>query len=238
MTMAGAELELALATFLFVATHLALSHPLRPALVRGLGERGFLLVYSLVALVTFGWIVFAYRATLEGISAWIAPIWWWPIASGLMLVASILLAGSLIRNPAFPHPGAGLMAIPPPRGVFAITRHPMNISIMIWAIVHVSISGSPRNLIVAAGMFVLALAGSIGQDRKKVRLLGQPWREWRAQTSFVPFAALLAGRLSWRSAVPDWRAIVGGLLFWAIVTSWHAPIVSPLADTLRGWDFR
>ena len=236
--MIGAELELALATSLFVATHLALSHPLRSTLTAGLGERGFLLVYSLVALVTLGWTIFAYRAVPEGVTAWIAPLWWWPLASALMLVASILLAGSLIRNPAFPHPGAGLMAVPPPRGVFAVTRHPMNISIMIWAVVHVSISGSPRNLIVAAGMFILALAGSLGQDRKKVRLLGQPWREWQAQTSFVPFSALIAGRSRWRDAVPDWRALVGGLLFWAIVTSWHAPIVSPLGDMLRGWDFR
>ena len=25
-----------------------------------------------------------------------------------------------------------------------------------------------------------------------------------------------------------------GLVFWAVVTSWHAPLVSPLGDLLRG----
>ena len=38
---------------LFVGSHLALSHPLRDGLARGLGERGFLIVYSVVALATF-----------------------------------------------------------------------------------------------------------------------------------------------------------------------------------------
>ena len=61
--------------------------------------------------------------------------------------------------------------------------------------VHVSLSGSARNLIVAGGIFLLALLGSIGQDRKKVRLIGQRWRDWQARTSFVPFAALLNGKV-------------------------------------------
>ena len=37
---------------LFVGTHFALSHPLRDGLARGLGERGFLIVYSVVAIAT------------------------------------------------------------------------------------------------------------------------------------------------------------------------------------------
>jgi uncharacterized membrane protein len=87
-------------------------------------------------------------------------------------------------------------------------------------------------LIVAGGILLLALLGSIGQDRKKVRLVGEPWREWQARTSFVPFAALLARRVRWREAVPGWIALVGGLALWAVITSLHAPLVSPLGDLL------
>ena len=46
----------------------------------------------------------------------------------------------------------GLTATPTPRGVFAITRHTMNTSFMLWALVHISISGTPHNLIVAGGI--------------------------------------------------------------------------------------
>ena len=227
-----AQASLALATLAFVGTHLLLSHPLRPALVGRLSERGFLGVYSLAAFATLGWMIFAWRSALDPSPLWVAPLWWWPFASAIMLVASILLAGSLVRNPALPHPGAEVRELPEPRGVFAITRHPMNWSFTLWALVHISLSGSARNLIVASGILVLALAGSIGQDRKKARLIGEPWRQWQARTSFVPFAALLAGRLRWRDSVPGVIALVGGLAFWAIVTSLHAPLVSPLGDLL------
>ena len=224
--------SLALATLAFVGTHLAMSHPLRPALVARLGERGFMGLYSLISFATLGWMILAWRATEPEPGLWIAPLWWWPIASALMLVASILLIGSLVRNPAFPHPGAQPRDIPAPRGVFAITRHPMNWSFMLWALVHISLSGSARNLIVASGILLLAFAGSLGQDRKKEALLGQVWRDWLARTSFIPFAALLQGRASWRSATPSWLALLGGLAVWALATSWHAPLVSPLGDLL------
>ena len=224
--------SLALATLAFVGTHLLMSHPLRPGLVARLGERGFLGVYSLVSFATLGWMILAWRAGTDSDPLWIAPLAWWPFASGIMLVASVLLAGSFARNPAFPHPGARPRDIPPPRGVFAITRHPMNWSFMLWALVHLSLSGSLRNVIVAGGILILALIGSLGQDRKKARLLGETWRGWMAKTSFVPFGALLAGKAPWRNAAPSPGALVGGVLLWAVVTSYHAPLVSPLGDLL------
>lgn len=223
--------SLAMATLAFVGTHLLMSHPLRDALVARLRYRGFLGLYSLVALATLLWMIVTWRAT-ESSPLWVAPLWWWPFASAIMLFASILLVGSLIRNPALP--GAYPTEIPPPRGVFAITRHPMNTSFMLWALVHISISGSARNLIVSSGILVLALAGSIGQDRKKARLIGEPWRQWQARTSFVPFAGLLSGRVGWRAAAPGWIALLGGLALWAVATSWHVPLVSPLGDLLSG----
>ena len=226
------NVSLALATLVFVGTHLLLSHPLRQPLVARLGERGFMGLYSLIALASFAWMVVAWRAGSDADFLWVAPLWWWPIGSALMLVASILLVGSLLRNPAFPHPGAPPQAIPPPRGVFAITRHPMNWSFLLWALVHASVSGSSRNLIVAAGILILALVGSLGQDRKKERLLGDVWRDWEARTSFVPFEALLTGKARWRDAFPGWIALVGGLVLWALATSYHVPLVSPLGDLL------
>jgi len=221
---------LALATLAFVGSHLLLSHPLRPALAARLGERGFLILYSLVALATFAWIIVAYRRGSDAGALWVAPYQYWPFASLLMLFASILLVGSLVGNPA--HPGAGRRAGAAPRGVYAITRHPMNWSFLLWALVHASLSGSPRNLIVAGGIFVLALLGSIGQDRKKERLLGDAWRDWEARTSFVPFGAAVAGKVRWRDCIPGAIALVGGIILWALATSYHAPLVSPLGDLL------
>jgi hypothetical protein len=43
---------------------------------------------------------------------------------------------------------------------------------------------------------------------------------------------LLSGRAAWRNAFPGWTALIGGGALWALVTSYHAPTVSPLGDLL------
>ncbi len=219
----GTLTSLILATMAFVGTHFLLSHPLRPALVARFGPRGFMGLYSLVALVTFGWMVWAAITMPWMPAAWIAPAWFFEWAApALMLLASILLAGSFIGNPAFPDPGKGIAAVRPATGVFAITRHPMNWAFMIWAPTHLALSGTPLNIVIATGIFTLALLGSILQDGKKAALLGDAWRGWQARTSFVPFGALIAGKIPWSAARPGWIALIGGIGLW-IAASWlHA----------------
>jgi uncharacterized membrane protein len=219
--------NLTLATIAFVGTHLLLSHTWRLKLIGAVGELRFTLVYSIVALVTLGWMVVAYRAIQDELPIWIAPDWSWWIASFIMLLASILLVGSFVRNPAFPHSGAAQKKRPA-TGVFALTRHPMNWAFAIWAIVHLALWGEARNLIVDTGILILAIAGSIGQDRKKRATMGPAWVQWEARTSFVPFGALFAGRARWRDVGRIWPAALGGLLFWLVFVTWHAPAYSPL----------
>lgn len=225
--------SLALATLAFVGAHLAMSHPLRVRLVSSLGEQIFLLLYSAVAFVTLGWMILAWRAVRNSFPLWAAPSWAGPVASGVMLVACILLAGSFFGNPAFPRPGAKQRAVRPASGVFAVTRHPMNMAFILWAITHIALWGSPRNLIVAGGIFVLALLGSIGQDGKKLDVVGEPWRQWMARTSFAPFAALLTGRAKWRGLAEAWPAVLLGILLWLAITWFHAPEASPIVALTR-----
>lgn len=224
-----ATVSLALATIAFVGSHLALSHPFRLALVGRMGEQLFLALYSLVAITTLAWMIFAWRSIDTSVALWVAPDWAWWVASGVMLVSSVLLAGSLVRNPALPHPGAKQRIPAVPRGVFAITRHPMNWSFILWALSHLALWGSPRNIIVASGILVLAAAGSIGQDRKKADIIGPAWLQWMERTSFVPFGAVIRGKVTARAAVPGAAALLGGFGFWLLVTWLHAPDAQPLA---------
>lgn len=225
--------SLALATAAFVGSHFLMSHPLRAGLVRKLGQGAFTGLYSLVAFLTLGWMVLAWRSIERSEPLWIAPLWWWPVASAIMLFALILLAGSFVKNPALPHPGAKARAERPATGVFAITRHPMNWSFILWALVHISLWGSPRNLIVAGGILMLALFGPIGQDRKKRKLYRETWGGWEAKTSFVPFAALISGKVRWRAALPGWLPLVAGLVLWLAITWYHSPLVSPVGGLGR-----
>ena len=109
------------------------------------------------------------------------------------------------------------------RGVFAVTRHPMMWSFAIWGGgAHHLVYPITKTFIVATAMIVLSLVGAALQDRKKARLQPEVWSAWVRQTSYVPFAAVLAGRarLSGFGVI----ATVGGLVVW-VVASWaHIPL--------------
>lgn len=214
-----ALLQLALASTAFVGTHFLLSHPLRAPLVKRLGEKGFLPVYSVVALATMVWMAESFKSAPatglpgSGAAGWI-------IASILTLLAMVLLIGSLWRNPALPNPGAAPKVPGKAHGVFNVTRHPMMWGIALWAISHIVLWWSWRTVIVALAMLVLALVGSAFQDAKKHGLHGEVWAGWEAKTSYWPRLGGFAkvGWLVWLVAIAGWLAAtwahgpVGGVL--------------------------
>lgn len=108
---------LGLAAVAFVGSHLLLSHPLRRPLVGAIGERPFLGLYSLVAFATLGWLIVAYGAAPASDPLWTVGNGIWVVVSVVMLVASVLLAGSLKSNPALPNPGRAAAPIGDARGV-------------------------------------------------------------------------------------------------------------------------
>lgn len=201
----------------FVATHLALSHPLRAPLSRILGAKGFLGVYSLIAFVTLGGMAHAYSAARPGAAMqWAVGDTQWLIASLLMWFASILLIGSMRGNPALPDPRARLLAKQPARGVYAITRHPMMWSFAIWAGVHALVNPTHPSIILSAAIAFMALVGAAGQDAKKRKLMGDTWKDWASRTSYLPF-----GR---GFALPDGFALIGGTILFLVVSWAHGAL--------------
>ena len=210
-----------------------LSHPLRAPLAERLGERGFLIVYSIVALATFAMIVQAWRGTPPEPPLWVVDDPLWILASLIVLVASILFMGSLIGNPALPAPNAAAAAEAPPRGVYAITRHPMMWGFTLWAFAHALVMPTVGQIILSAIIAFLALVGSAGQDAKKARLMGDSWRHWAARTSFVPFARQVGGSIPWRDAIPRGHALFGGIVLWLAATWAHGALGYMVAGIWR-----
>jgi uncharacterized membrane protein len=205
---------LALASAAFVGSHFLLSHPLREPLVRRLGAGPFQGLYSLVALLTFIAMIWAYGALGSQMPLWTAGDALWLAASLLMWLGSILFVGSFIRNPALP--GARLERGARPSGVFGITRHPMMWGFASWAIVHMLVVATPKALLFDGAILLLALGGSVGQDRKKAKLMGERFHEWSAQTAFVPFTRGVAN--------PGAVALIGGTLLFFAATWAHGAI--------------
>jgi uncharacterized membrane protein len=206
----------------FVGTHFLLSHPLRAPLLQATGEGAFLGIYSLVAIITMIWTVVAYGNAPMTVPLWSVGDGLWAVATLMMLIASVLLAGSLVGNPAFPKPGARSAAPGSARGVYAITRHPMLWSFAIWGFAHIMVYPIAKTFIVTSAIIILSLLGAAFQDRKKEQLQPAVWPLWERRTSYFPFAAIVAGRA--RLGGFGLVAIIGGLALWLAATWAHIPL--------------
>lgn len=218
---------------LFVGTHFLLSHPLRAGLAGRLGERGFQIVYSVVAIATFIMLVQAWRGMPPEPPLWVVDDPLWMLATLIVLLASILFMGSLIGNPALPAPNAAAAAQGAPRGVFAITRHPMMWGFALWALAHALVMPTPAQFVLSATIAFLALVGSAGQDVKKARLMGDTWRHWAARTSFLPFARQISGMTPWGDTIPRGHALFGGIILWLAATWGHGALGFMVAGIWR-----
>ncbi len=196
---------LLLASAAFVGTHFLMSHPLRKEMVRIFRPGGFALLYSVISLLTFGWMIAEFLRAQKAGAYWPPTDIVWIIASIITLLAAILFVGSLVRNPSFPGANEKL-AVQKPFGVYRLTRHPMMWSFALWGIAHIIVAPRPDNFIFAGAIIFLALAGAKAQEIKKARLVGVKWDVWLRQTSFglqlgqignIGFSAWLSGIALW-----------------------------------------
>ena len=215
----------------FVGTHFLMSHPLRPRLVTGLGNGGFLGFYSLVSLSTFGWMVWSWRQAPASDYYWQPGDLIWAIASLLTLFAAVFFAGSLIGNPALPSPEVDevegrKLAAKSPTGMFLVTRHPMMWSFALWGVAHILVAPRIDSFIFVGSIIFLALVGARAQETKKERALGTGWVTWESRTSYFP-------RLSQLSRI-GWRLWVAGIAMWLTVT-WAHNFFGPYSAGLFRW---
>jgi uncharacterized membrane protein len=221
-----ATVWIALWAFSFLASHLIISSSaVRARLVGAVGEQAYRGIYSLVAAATLGPLIYEFaRNKHAGPLLWYlradAPIRW--LAWLLMLTALILLIGSFIT----PNPGAmgASGSRTQPRGLLKITRHPGLMGFILFGIAHMLMNGWAGDVIFF-GMFpALGILGGMHQDRRKIREVGDSYREFLAKTSFVPFAALLSGRVRWSSDDMPWAAIGAGVVLTAAIVALHPMI--------------
>lgn len=231
--MAHALLSLFIAGAAFFGSHTLLSSTrLRGSLRDQLGERGFLLVYSLTALATFAWFVMAYSRA-PTIRLWPSREWTALIPVLVMPLATILLVtGYTTPNPTAVGMERSARADDPAPGILRVTRHPVMWAVGLWGLSHLVANGDLASLWFFGLIAALALGGTVLIDRKKRLALGSHWRRLASVTSNLPFAALAAGRARLR-----WRDIgilrpAAGLLLYAVLYFAHPiftglPVVVP-----------
>jgi uncharacterized membrane protein len=218
-------LNLAAAAGLFVALHLLPSTPLRGALMGRLGQAGYLILFSLLSIVSLAWLVLAFEATPYGEKLWAMPPGWLWLKAALVLFALILITGGyLTPNPSLPGAGRFLARPNAAQGVFAITRHPLMWGIAIWAFAHLLTEGTLRAALFFGALVLVALPGAWLQERRKRKELGAGWADFEARTSFLPFAALLSGRTRLSMKEFGWWRLAIAIAGFAVILHFHAAL--------------
>jgi uncharacterized membrane protein len=209
----------------FLGSHLIISSSaVRARLIGAVGEQPYRGIYSLVAFATLGPLIYEFaRDKHAGPLLWnlraVPPLRW--LAWLLMLASIILFVASFIN----PNPGvAGAKGALEPRGILKITRHAAFVSFSLFGIAHMLMNGSAGDVIFFGTFPALGITGGMHQDQRKLRDLGDRYREFVARTSFVPFAALVGGRVRWSREDTPWRAIVIGVVLTIVLVALHPRI--------------
>lgn len=174
----------------FAISHILLSSlKFRPRVVGLLGEKGFMGVYSVIALATFVPMVSVYFGNKHS-----GPLLWSiaispSIEIGLTLVMGVavilLVAGVMTPSPIS-------MAVAPDqrvsvRGVHYITRHGVFMALGLFGLAHLVPNGFASGVAFFSGFPIFAIVGCLHQDRRKLVTDAKRYAEFHAATPLVPF---------------------------------------------------
>jgi uncharacterized membrane protein len=148
---------------LFFGVHLLSLTPLRAPVRDAIGEKPYKGIYSLVALVGLGLMIWGYNLSLSGPAAF--PYYeFYPqgrhITMLLVLLAMILLASAHMRG-----------------HIRKIVRHPMSLGVALWAFGHLLVNDKFSDLLLFGGFLALSLLDIIvNTARGKVPTYQPQWK--------------------------------------------------------------
>lgn len=231
----GGWAEMAAAFGVFFVSHIVPARPpIRAWLRCALGPAGYLTIYSAVSLAALGWLIVA-AGRAPYVELWPFAQWQlWAPNIAMPLVCLLIAMGAGAVNPfsfAGRAPERFDSANP---GIAAITRYPVLWAVVLWALAHMVPNGNLAHVLLF-GLF--ATFGFIGmrmfERRKETAWGADVWVARAAQTSLIPFAAIIAGRARlcaalWALWQPG-RLAAGAALYFVLLLAHPALIgVSPL----------
>ena len=192
---------------LLASSHMLLSgRTIRARLVARLGERRFLVAYSIVALTFFAPLFYHYFTHRH-----LGPqLWAVPDSGAVEVLLGLANAAGLVMLVAgLLNPGPASLTGRPreePAGVHRITRHPVFMGTSAMALAHAVANGHASDVAFFGGIAAFALASCRHQDLRK--LAGDPaFRRFHAATAFLPFTG--RGAMRGLKELPPLAVVLG-----------------------------
>lgn len=222
-----------LAALIWIGLHLGVAGPMRPRLVRGLGEASYRALFSVLSLVALILLAMAYKQS--------PYVEIWPTTPGLMLVPVLVMPLSLLLVVAGLRPSNATLAGPdmimkgelPVQGFTRITRHPMLWGFSLWAIAHMVANGDVATLLLAGSVLVTALNGMVSIDRKRQHKFGEVWQRFTDKTSTIPFVAVLQGRQTFTIRDIGWINIIVSATLYVLILKFHSYLFGVDASNIK-----
>ncbi len=167
---------------------------LRRWLIARFGEKAYRAGFSLASLASLVWLIHEYgRAPYA--SLWVTPHALYFVPLLLMPLGFVLLAGAfLVPNPTAVGGEKFLDSPGGTRGLLRVTRHPFLWSAVLWSLAHGLVNPDAGSWWFFGSLGATAFRGTLDIDRKRRRTHPEAFARFEAETSNLPFAAVLAGR--------------------------------------------
>ncbi|MEI7494585.1 MAG: NnrU family protein [Alphaproteobacteria bacterium] len=195
----------------FLGSHLMSS--CRSFFINLVGEKIYLVFYSIVSIGTLWWLFFTAIEASSDYILWQKSTWAYWVPNVTMPFVFILFVLGINT----PNPLSILCKRCPfdqnnPSGIIAITRHPILWAMFIWSLSHIFPNGS-LSLVITFSVFALfSLMGMKLVDLRLQKSLGKDaWIELSKNTSIFPFAALIHSHRCVRWNENDFYSVIVGL---------------------------
>jgi uncharacterized membrane protein len=209
---------------LFGGTHVIGSTlAVRGKLIDTLGLPGFKGLYSVVSLVTFVPLCWVYAVNRHAGAQLFTTSPELNMASQALMLAAflILLQAFTVKNPLTTEAELKGHYVSEPTGILRITRHPINTAATLIGLSHMMANGYVGDWIFWGGFVVYSVVSAMHQDARLAATGPDAVREFQAQTSAVPFAAIVKGRQKIRFSELSLVALVVAAAIFFLLRAYH-----------------
>jgi len=175
--------------------------PVRTYCISRIGTLGFKCIYSVVALSTFIPLCYVFLTHKHaGTPLNYVPGYFLTLLAQLLMLVSfvVLLQALTTTNPMTTNAELFGRDISSACGVQRITRHPQNFAFGIFGLSHMLVCPFLGDWLFFGGFIVFGIISAIHQDKRMLAMGHVQVKHFIADTSAIPFAAILAGRQKWK----------------------------------------